>query len=413
MSISTRITHCRVCDTALPAPFLDLGRQPLANNLLSSLTDDEPRVRLELCHCPACELVQLTETVKPDVLFRDYVWVSGTAQTTRDYANTFCQSVLARVAGSTVLNVSEVASNDGTFLKPFASLGHRVKGIDPARNIAAVAEEAGIPTYAEFFGMAAASYVLSQNGPSDVVIARNVIPHVADVNDVIAGMAHLLKADGTGVIEFHDASIIQKELHYDSVYHEHLFYFTLTTLENLLARHGLRIFDITQSPISGGSVVVYFSLTERAKSDALLSHLAAEKQTQTNSSASWQTFARACEQHKAALHDVVSQYVEDGAVIVGYGASARSSTMLNYCGLDHHLIACISDQNPMKHNRLTPGTHIPIGAPAEMMNTVRPDVVLLLAWNFADEIIAILRDELEFNGDIIQPLPYEVSVKCK
>lgn len=411
VSISTTITSCRVCNTALPPPFLDLGCQPLANNLLKSVDQDEPRVPLQLSHCPSCGLVQLTETVEPEVLFRDYVWVSGTASTTRQYAEQFCEAVLSRMSGKDVISITEVASNDGTFLKPFAKRGHKVQGVDPARNIAEMAEAAGIPTYAEFFGRAAAQHVLEQNGPSDVVIARNVIPHVADVNDVIAGMATLLNEAGTGIIEFHDAGIIQRELHYDSVYHEHLFYFTLTTLGNLLSRHGLAMFDMTRSPISGGSIVVYFSHTQRPQSEALMSHLASEVSAEVNSAYQWQCFANACEAHKTALYNKVAEYAQQGIRVVGYGASARSSTMLNYCQLDHELISDVADQNTMKQGLLTPGSHIPIAAPAEVLQG-NPGVVLLLAWNFAEEITAILRKDFGFSGPIILPLPNEVSVLC-
>ncbi len=415
MSISIRIEECRVCGARLPEPFLNLGNQPLANNLLKSADDTEPRVPLELSRCPDCALVQLTETVDPEVLFRDYVWVSGTARTTRDYAEQFCHSVLERVANKEKISVSEVASNDGTFLKPFKKLGHRVQGIDPARNIAAIAEQAGIPTYAEFFGQKAAEHLKKENGLSDIVIARNVIPHVADVNDVIAGMAALLKPAGTGVIEFHDASIIQKELHYDSVYHEHLFYFTLTTLGRLLNRHGLSMFDITTSPISGGSIVVYFSHETRQESAALTAQFAQEADTRINDAKTWHEFALSCQAHRQALRSLIDKFVSAGVQVLGYGASARSSTMLNFCQLDSKLVSAIADQNALKHGLLTPGTHIPISAPSDVFGQLADTntVVLLLAWNFADEIIQILRTELAFEGEIVQPLPNEVEVICR
>jgi hypothetical protein len=409
VNISTTAQQCRVCQSRLPEAFFDLGVQPLANNLRKSTDTEEPKVPLQLCRCDDCGLVQLTETVKPEILFRDYVWVSGTASTTRDYAEKFCHSVLARIESKATLQVSEVASNDGTFLKPFAALGHKVQGIDPARNIAALAEQAGIPTYAEFFGTAAATHLLAQQGPSDIVIARNVIPHVADVNDVIAGMALLLKSSGVGIIEFHDAGIIQRELHYDSVYHEHLYYFTLTTLSNLLQRHQLFLFDLTISPISGGSLVVYFSKTGRPLSIALEQHLAAETASDVNSAQRWQQFAEDCAAHKTSLRNALDQCRADGLHVVGYGASARSSTLLNYCQIDVRDVPLIADQNALKHDLLTPGTHIPIKDPEQVMAS-SPDVVLLLAWNFSSEITQILRQSHQFRGQIIQPLPNSVMV---
>lgn len=411
MQISQRVKCCRVCNAVLPEPFLDLGHQPLANNLQSSSGAEEVRVDLQLVRCEACELVQLTHTVAPEVLFRDYVWVSGTASTTRTYAEQFYQQANERMQGRTNLKVTEVASNDGTFLKPFAKAGHRVQGVDPARNIAQMAVDAGIPTLAEFFNLTTAQQVFEQNGHSDLVIARNVIPHVAEINSVIEGIHFLLGAEGTGIIEFHDASVIQQELHYDSVYHEHLFYFTLTTLRNLLERHQLHIYDCNRSPISGGSLVVYFSKSVKAPTKNLLHELALEASSRVNSREQWQVFAERCAVHREQLRDLLTKYQQKGAKIVGYGASARSSTLLNYCNLDQQLVSCIADQNPLKHLLWTPGSQILIQAPEQVFNN-NPDVVLLLAWNFAEEILQLLRDQWRFSGDVILPLPNEVRVVC-
>jgi hypothetical protein len=235
-----------------------------------------------------------------------------------------------------------------------------------------------------------------------------VIPHVADVNDVIAGMAMLLKSSGVGVIEFHDAGIIQRELHYDSIYHEHLYYFTLTTLSNLLQRHQLSMFDLTVSPISGGSLVVYFSKAPRPASAVLIQHLSAETASDVNSAKRWQQFALDCAIHKASLRAALDQCIADGLRLVGYGASARSSTLLNYCQIDVRVVRQIADQNALKHGLLTPGTHIPIADPDQVMAS-SPDVVLLLAWNFSNEITQILRQKYQFHGRIIKPLPNAVN----
>ena len=410
LSISNKVDKCRVCNAELPSAFFDLGVQPLANNLLSDIQDDEPLVPLSLVHCPCCELVQLTHTVAPDVLFRDYVWVSGTAKTTRDYADVFCDAVMSRLPAGNDVIINEVASNDGTFLRPFANRGMMVLGIDPARNIAEIAQNSGIPTYSEFFGTDAASYVVNKQGNADVVIARNVIPHVADVNDVIAGIHILLKENGLGVIEFHDASVIQQELHYDSIYHEHLFYFTITTIIRLLAQHGLHGFDISQSPISGGSIVIYFSKQAREKSEALQVMIDKERVNGVNALPQWQRFAQDCALHKSNLIAVIHELRAKGKVIAGYGASARSATMLNYCGLGREDIAVIADQNTMKQGRLAPGSHIPIVSPEDAIAS-QPDAFILLAWNFSQELRELLFEKYDFSGTIIQPLPNEVTVK--
>ncbi len=411
MQISQRVHCCRVCNAALPEPFLDLGHQPLANNLQLNQGVEEIKVDLQLVRCLKCELVQLTETVAPEVLFRDYVWVSGTASTTRAYSEQFYRQVIEKMQGRQTLQVTEIASNDGTFLKPFAKAGHRVQGVDPARNIAKMAEESGIPTLAEFFNLSTAQHVAAQNGHSDLVIARNVIPHVAEINSVIEGIHFLLKDDGTGIIEFHDAAVIQRELHYDSVYHEHLFYFTLTTLKNLLERHQLYIYDCNRSPISGGSLVVYFSKSMKPLSENLQTEYAGEISSDINSVVQWQAFAERCALHREQLLTLLAKYQQKGAKIVGYGASARSSTLLNYCAIDQRVVTCIADQNPLKHLLWTPGSQILIQAPEQVFQE-KPTVVLLLAWNFAEEILHLLGESWQFSGDVILPLPNEVRVVC-
>jgi SAM-dependent methyltransferase len=400
-----RVRTCRICGADLPAPFFDLGQQPLANFLLEPTFKHEDVFELALCHCSECKTVQLTQTIAPESLFRDYIWVTGTASTTRIYAKAFFTNVSHRLISEKPVKITEIASNDGTFLKPFMDAGHSVQGIDPARNIAKMANDAGVPTVSDFFGSDIARQLRIESGPSDVIIARNVIPHVADVNDVIAGIEHLLNEKGVGVIEFHDASKIQTELHYDSIYHEHIFYFTLLTLEHLLNRHGLYLFDIEASPISGGSWVVFFSKdAEKQQSSALLACKKSEKNNRINELNSWLGFATSCEQHALELFQI-----DKGQVVAGYGASARSSTMLNYCKLSHNNIAHIADKNPMKQGLLAPGTHIPIEDPSRVFNN-NVDVVLLCAWNFKEEIVEFLRNEMSFSGDIILPLPNSIEI---
>lgn len=403
-----RVSACRICGVDLPTPFFDLGQQPLANSLIEPTVQDEDVYELALCHCRECKTVQLTQTVAPERLFRDYIWVTGTASTTRDYAQAFFNNVSQRLPSAKRTRITEIASNDGTFLKPFIEAGHIVQGIDPARNIAKMANNAGVPTVSEFFGTDVAQQQQIENGPSDVIIARNVIPHVADVNDIIAGIELLLNKDGMGVIEFHDSSKIQAELHYDSIYHEHIFYFTLLTLEKLLNRHGLYIFDIEPSPISGGSWVVFFTKDAgKSPTSALVSCKKSEKNKRINEIESWLTFARSCEQHASKLNQIVQNYVDQGLIVAGYGASARSSTMLNYCNLNHINIKSIADKNTMKQGLLAPGTRIPIDDPHKIFSD-NVDVVLLCAWNFKEEIVEFLRNEMSFSGVIILPLPNSI-----
>jgi SAM-dependent methyltransferase len=405
---SISIDRCRVCDGAAVAPVLDLGKQPLANSLRRDRTEVLPAFPLAICRCAECGTVQLTETVSPELLFKQYIWVTGTSEGARRYSHLFCERLAARLR-SGPLFVLEVASNDGTFLQRFVERGDRVLGVDPARNIAAMAEEAGIPTVAEFFGVEVARRIIAREGHADAVFARNVIPHVANANDVVEGIALCLRPDGTGAIEFHRADVILEELHYDSIYHEHLFYHSLHSISRLLEHFGLVPFDVTESPISGGSYVVYFSKSPRPHTAAFLAAVEHEERLGTGRVGPWLEFARRCERHRTLLRSLVEAKKAEGKRIIGYGASARSSTMLHYCGIDHRHLQVIADRSPLKHGRYTPGTDIPIVSPDRAF-ALKPDVLLLLAWNFRDEILAQVRSEHGWRGEVIVPLPGDPTV---
>ncbi len=405
---SCTIDRCRICERQAIQQILDLGAQPLANSLRKDRAEVLPVFPLIICRCDACGTVQLTETVAPEVLFGHYVWVTGTSEGARNYSRVFCERLVSH-APARPLFVVEVASNDGTFLRRFAERGDRVLGIDPARNIAAAARESGIPTLADFFGLAVAKLIVERDGHADLVFARNVLPHVADSGDVIAGMAHCLSADGTGAIEFHRADVILEELHYDSIYHEHLYFHSLDSIRRLLERFNLHPFDVTTSPISGGSWVVYFSKALRPPTATYNAAVQQEARLRIAEARPWQEFARRCERHRTLLRGLVESRKASGKRIIGYGASARSSTMLNYCGVDHRLLDVIVDRSPLKHDTYTPGTDILI-VPPERAFALKPDVVLLLAWNFRDEILQQIRAEHGWAGEVIVPLPADPAV---
>ncbi len=407
-NLSSTIVACRVCESAKLEPVLDLGMQPLANSLRRDKAEALPTFPLIICRCDDCGTIQLTETVAPNILFKEYVWVTGTSEGARNYSKVFCDRAVARQPGGPLF-VIEVASNDGTFLKRFVERGDRVLGVDPARNIAAMAERDGVPTVGEFFGLDVAKDIVERMGEADVVFARNVIPHVANANDVVAGMAHCLKPDGLGAIEFHRADVILEELHYDSIYHEHLYFHSLHSIGRLLGRFGLAPFDVTVSPISGGSFVVYFSKTSRPRTDAFAAAVRAEDALGTGRAEPWREFARRCEHHRTVLRSIVEAKKSAGKRIIGYGASARSSTMLNYCGIDHRLLDVVVDRAPLKHDTYTPGTDILI-VPPERAFALKPDVIVLLAWNFREEILAQIRAEHGWAGEVIVPLPGDPTV---
>ena len=400
--ISKTISCCRLCGSPELDIILDLGAQPPANSLRTDVKQQLEAIPLVICRCRKCTTVQLTETVSPEHMFRVYVWVTGTSQTARDYSQRFYENVSQR-CGRTHLFAVEIASNDGTFLQRFRQNGHRVLGVDPAQNLARAAEAAGIPTLAEFFGLEIARRVVQEHGQADAVMARNVLPHVPDPNDVVAGIAHCLKDDGVGAIEFHWIDKILSELHYDSVYHEHFFYHSLHSINELLKRHQLVLFDVTESPISGGSLVAYFSKTPRPAAAALKEKLALEDERGLATLATWQEFARRSLEHRVKLKDMVEAEILAGNKVIGYGASARSSTLLNFCGIDSRHLSCIADQSPLKHDRYTPGTNVLVVSPERAL-AERPDTILLLAWNFRDEILGQLADA-GFHGNVIVPLP--------
>lgn len=399
-----RIKSCRVCQNRNIVEFLDLGKQPFANCLLKSPSQPERFYPLSLSWCPDCRLVQLNQTAEPADLFSNYVWVTSSSQTAKEHARNFYQEVVSRAQGLENGYVLEVASNDGTFLKPFFENGSKVLGVDPAKNIADIAIANGVPTKCQFFGVEAAAEIVAEDGQATVVIARNVLPHVANLHDFVEGLRNCLDEEGLLVVEFHYASIIYQGLHYDSIYHEHLCYFTLRSLERLLNQYNLFVADITESPISGGSLILYIKKNRNEEKSIVKTYRDAEKTLRVNELGSWTSFAERVYSHREQLLNMLTGITRDNGPIVGYGASARSSTLLNFCGIDRRFISVIADQNPLKHEHYTAGTHIPIASPEEVMKE-RQGRVLILAWNFADEIISILRNKFDYSGQVILPLP--------
>lgn len=410
MRVSETISSCRICNSAKLVEFLDLGDQPPANSLRKDRGEVLPSVPLKLVFCEDCSTVQLSDTVDPGYLFDHYIWVTGTSATAVEYSDTFCKRVMSHLAPTRKAPfVVEVASNDGTFLKRFQDAGCDVQGVDPARNIVAIAESRGVPTQASFFDLRVARELRAGRGEASVVIARNVIPHVKEVHSIIEGMADLIGDHGIGVIEFHYAGKILEELHYDSVYHEHLFYFSLKTLGGLLGRYGLKLFDVEKSPISGGSLVIYFSRRDVAKSGALAQAEDHESRLGLNDLATWQAFAEQSRQHATKLRTMVEDLRGRG-VVAGFGASARSSTLLNFCGLDDSDIDFIFDNNELKQGLYTPGSNIEIVPFKGNLDSLkRAASVVILAWNFGKEIEATLRSA-GYAGPIVMPLPNDPSL---
>ena len=397
------IECCRICGSDNIEEVLDLGEQPPANSLYRSDEKRPPDVPLRLMYCQKCSTVQLGEDVDPEYLFGEYLWVTGTSATAEQYSHEFAKKALSQVVEHNKSPyIVEIASNDGTFLKRFIEKGCKVLGIDPAKNIAEFAVKNGIPTKADFFTLDLAERLVEKEGKADIVFARNVIPHVKEIHSVIGGINTLINEGGVGIIEVHNAGLILEELHYDYIYHEHLFYYTLKTISGLIERYGLHVFDVMLSPISGGSWVIYFSKNKKEKTKELIKHEKKELENNINSYHRWVEFSDQVTVHSEKLKKMVMQ---SDKKIPAYGASARSSTLLNFCGITNKHISVVIDKNPMKNGLMTAGSNIPVVSFEDGLKEIKSsEKILLLAWNFQDEIVQELR-EAGFSGKFIIPLP--------
>lgn len=403
-----RAEACRICSEPDLEQVLGLGDQPLANALLANPQQQEGVAPLDLLRCESCAALQLGVTVEPAILFRDYVWVTGTSPATLEHCAWLAERIIEHVGRGA--RAIEMASNDGTFLGELQSRGMTVLGVDPARNLAEFANERGVETLPEFFDSAAAAEIRASRGPYDVAIARNVLSHVPDPRESVAALAHCLGPLGVAVIEFHRADVIARELHYDSIYHEHTMYHSLKSMTSILEGVGLQPFDVLPSPISGGSWVLFAARADasRGQTTRWSQAWADEESSGVWSAATWHEFADRVADHQAALRHEVAGRAAAGQVVVAYGASARSSTVLNACQLSVRQITSIADGNPRKQGLFSPGMRIPIEAPGLAMAR-RPDAILLLAFNFRSEIEGILRREA-WNGDLIHAFPNRVEV---
>jgi hypothetical protein len=395
------IHSCRSCNYEGLVDILDMGEQPLSNSLVKHWNDPVQKFSLSTAFCPRCSLFQLKETIPKEILFDHYVWVTGTAKGTIEYAALFAQRVIDRAKLKKGDLVLEIASNDGTVLKQFLKQKMNVLGIEPAKNITEIALKQGVRTEAAYWDVDVAKSVISRYGHPDIVIARNVIPHVSELHNVIEGIALALAEDGTGVIEFHSGEVIADMLHYDSIYHEHLGYFTAHSLTHLLERHGLYSWGADVSPISGGSIVLYFSKVKREPEAEYRALIQKEKEHGINSKAAWEKFGREAKIHREKTLKLLQGL--SGKKIVGFGASARSATFMNFCGIGSNYLHAVIDNNPIKQGYMTPAGDVKIVSFEQGM-ALKPDIIFVLAWNFKDEIIEQCK-KYGFKGGYILPFP--------
>jgi SAM-dependent methyltransferase len=389
--------------------FVDLGMHPLCETFPAADEIDqmEPFFPLYCYVCEDCFLVQLKEYVTPEDIFTEYAYFSSYSDSWLAHARKYCEEMTERLGLNDQSFVVELASNDGYLLQNFVKAGVPCLGIEPAANVAKVAEEKGVPSLVEFFGVGCAQDLVSDDKRADLILGNNVLAQVPDLNDFIGGMKVLLKPGGVITIEFPHLLCLMRENQFDTIYHEHFSYFSLISTQYAFGRHGLEIFDVEELPSHGGSLRIFARHADddsKPTTDRLKDLHRREVEAGFDRLEGYTGYRERVEETKRALLDFLIGARREGKSVVGYGAPGKGNTLLNYCGIRTDFLDFLVDRNPYKHGRFAPGTHIPIFAP-EKIDEVKPDYILILPWNLRKEIAQQLDYTREWGTKLVVPIP--------
>jgi ubiquinone/menaquinone biosynthesis C-methylase UbiE len=400
---------CRFCKNQLVDVFLNLGYTPLANSYLKKTEIDKPELSFPLCAyvCKKCFLVQIDEEEKPENIFTDYAYFSSYSKTWLKHIEEFSKEMIRRFQLNKESKVIEIASNDGYLLKNFKKKNIPILGIEPASNVAKFAKKKGIPTVEKFFSNKTATELVKKHHSADILIAVNVLPHVPNLNDFLKGIKKILKPNGTVIVQFSaylSKLISQRE--FDTIYHEHYSYFSLFTLNKIFSAHDLKIFDVDELSIHGGSLRIYATHKKQKVivSKKIQKLIDKEKKLGLRNLATYKNFNERVISLKFDLWKFFINAQKQGKKVVCYGAPAKGNTLLNYCGIKNDLIEFTVDISPHKQGLYLPGTHIPIYNPSHIKKN-KPDYVLILAWNLKKEIMEQMNFIRDWGGKFVTPIP--------
>lgn len=400
---------CRFCQTELTHTFVDLGHQPLSNAYIEKDKNQnmEPFYPLHTYVCSNCHLVQLDEFESPEQIFSDYAYFSSYSDSWLKHCEQYAKQMIEHFGFDSSKQVIEIASNDGYLLQYFKQAGIPVLGVEPAANVANVALEKGIPTEIAFLTREFAQSFVQSNNKADLLIGNNVLAHVPNINDFVAGLKTLLAPNGVLTMEFpHLLNLMQKN-QFDTIYHEHFSYLSCLTVQQIFKHHGLCLFDVDEIPTHGGSLRIFAKHQECEQypvEQCVANLIEREKEAGLASIDSYLSFSEVTKQVKRDLLSFLIQAYNQGKTVVGYGAPAKGNTLLNYCGIRTDLLEYTVDRSIHKQNRLLPGTHIPVFAPEKIKET-KPDYVLILPWNIKDEVMEQMSFIKDWGGQFIVPIP--------